>query len=170
MRARVVGVALAGLGIATAAVLSPLAGMASAGHENEILSAKLRGKHEVGKKGDKNGRGEVTIFGVDGDDKTLCYVLNVDKVKRSAKGLAAHIHAGKKGKNGDVVVNLAAPGDGDAADCLTEGEKNPTTGADVFPTGAKVADILAKPKNFYVNVHTTQFPDGAIRGQLKKDS
>ena len=29
-----------------------------------------------------------------------------------------------------------------------------------------VAAILASPAGYYVNVHTTDFPNGAIRGQL----
>ncbi len=29
-----------------------------------------------------------------------------------------------------------------------------------------IAAIRANPSNYYVNVHTTDFPDGAIRGQL----
>jgi CHRD domain len=30
------------------------------------------------------------------------------------------------------------------------------------------ADILAHPKAYYVNVHTGDFPAGAVRGQLKR--
>ena len=29
-----------------------------------------------------------------------------------------------------------------------------------------MADILANPGDYYVTVHTGEFPDGAIRGQL----
>ena len=107
--------------------------------------------------GDPNGRGEVYVFGIDGDATTLCYVLLVDKIETAT---AAHIHEGAAGANGPVVANLAAPFDGDAADCLTEGE----TGK--FPTGEKVADILANPEDYYVNVHNATYPGGAIRGQL----
>ena len=40
------------------------------------------------------------------------------------------------------MVNLAPPADGNAADCLTEGE------AGKFPTEEKVADILANPEDY----------------------
>ena len=103
----------------TAAVV-PM-GMAVAGHTNVVLEADLTGRAEVGTTnrlaGDPNGRGEAYVFGVDGDPTTLCYVLTVDKV---GTPVAAHIHEGAAGTNGPVVVNLAAPADGNAADCLTE--------------------------------------------------
>ncbi len=104
-----------------------------------------------------NGRGEAYVFGIDGDPTTLCYVLTVDKIRTP---VAAHIHEGAAGTNGPVVANLAAPADGNAADCLTEGEEG------TFVGDQTVADILANPQDYYVNVHNEKFPSGAIRGQL----
>ncbi len=154
--------AIAGAVAATAitAAVVPM-GMAIAGHENPVLEANLTGRAEVGPTsklaGDPNGRGEAYVFGIDGDPTTLCYMLTVDKI---AKAAAAHIHEAGAGANGPVVVNLAAPGDGNAADCLTEGE------AGKFVGDQTVADILANPENYYVNVHNAAYPGGAIRGQL----
>jgi hypothetical protein len=36
----------------------------------------------------------------------------------------------------------------------------------VFVAGQTVADILANPGDYYVNVHNPKYPSGAIRGQL----
>jgi hypothetical protein len=129
-----------------------------------VLEANLDGRSEVatGAKnnrivGDPNGRGEAYVFGIDGDATTLCYVLTVNKI---ATATAAHIHEGSAGANGPVVVNLAAPADGNAADCLTEGEDGKFVGDQT------VADILDNPEDYYVNVHNAEYPGGAIRGQL----
>lgn len=154
--------AIAGATAAAAitAVVVPM-GMAVAGHTNSVLETSLNGRSEVGTSnrlaGDPNGRGEAYVFGIDGDPTTLCYVLTVDKV---GTPMAAHIHKGAAGTNGGVVVNLAAPADGNAADCLTEGE------AGKFAGDQTVADILAHPGDYYVNVHNAEYPSGAIRGQL----
>ncbi len=153
---------------AVGALIGPLNG-AGAGHSNLLLESELRGRNEVATSaenrrqvGDPNGRGEVYVFGIDGDPTTLCYVLTVSGIEPAT---AAHIHKGAKGENGPVVANLAAPADGNAADCLTEGEVGPGT-TPKFPTGETVAAILADPESYYVNVHNTDYPGGAIRGQL----
>ena len=162
---------VAGISAALAAgtLFGPLNG-AYAGHTNTVLTAELRGREEVAadgtnrrRAGDPDGRGEAYVFGVDGDPTTLCYVLTVEGIEEAT---AAHIHEGARGENGPVVANLAAPADGDAADCLTEGETGPGTTLK-FPTGETVADILANPGDYYVNVHNAEYPGGAIRGQLK---
>ena len=141
-------------------------GIAAAGHTNTVLETSLSGRNEVRdgasntrNVGDPDGRGEAYVFGIDGDATTLCYVLTVDMIGAAT---AAHIHEGRAGSNGPVVANLAAPADGNAADCLTEGE----TGK--FPTGETVASILANPSDYYVNVHNAEYPGGAIRGQLAR--
>lgn len=148
-----------------------LAQSANAGHTNTVLRAELDGSSEVAGDGDTSqvvgdvtGTGHVSVFGVDGDPTTLCYVLNVSGIQQVpvAEGMAAHIHEGASGENGPVVAALAGPEDGNAADCLTEGEEGK------FPMGQPgiVQRILKNPEGFYVNVHNPQFPDGAIRGQL----
>ena len=58
--------------------------------------------------------------------------------------------------NGPIVVPLSQPTTGDP------GASSGCTRAD-----ADLAqDIQRHPKRYYVNVHTTDFPGGAARGQL----
>jgi hypothetical protein len=166
MRRSVVGLVAIAVGLVF--VLRP----ATAGHTNTVLTAELDGDQEVATGatnnrivGDPNGRGEVDVFGIDGDPQTLCYVLRVDEIQLVEPGMMAHIHEGASGQNGPIVVNLARPFDGDAADCLTEGEILPN-GTPAFPTGETVAEILGNPSGYYVNVHNPEYPGGAIRGQL----
>lgn len=152
-------------------LLLPLA--ASAGHTNTVLTAQLDGRQEIPSNGnnrrivgDANGEGEAYVFGIDGDPETLCYVLLVEKIQIDAGGVAAHIHAGPRGENGPVIAALAGPGDGNAADCLTEGEMgkfplHPEAGSGI------VQDILNHPEDYYINVHNPDFPSGAVRGQLE---
>ena len=158
-------------GLAVGLVLAPIP--AQAGHTNTLVGAHLTGRAEVaadGSKrlvGDPNGRGEAYVFGVDGDPTTLCYILEVSRIAEldQAPGGArmAHIHRGAAGTNGPVEVNLAFPQDGQAADCLTEGE----AGKGLDP--GEVQLILGNPSAYYVNVHNSEYPSGAVRGQLYVD-
>ncbi len=153
--------------------------VANAGHTNSVLEADLNGRAEVSDDargnrivGDPNGRGEAYVFGIDGDDTTLCYVLTADKIADldspfDGTVMNAHIHEGAPDENGPVVAALAFPLGGQAADCLTEGEPGK------FPTGEAgiVQEILEHPEDYYINVHNSEYPaadgKGAIRGQLQ---
>jgi hypothetical protein len=98
------------------------------------------------------GGAEITI-----DDETneVCYELTIEGIGAPDAVIAAHIHAGDAGVAGDVVVPLfTEPPSGEMTGCVQ----------DVDPE--IVAAITADPFGYYVNIHTEQFPDGAVRGQL----
>lgn len=170
MRHRILTAITAAAGITVAAVALQV-GTATAGHSNDLLEATLDGRSEVATDaedrrivGDPNGKGEAYVFGIDNDPNTLCYVLTVEGIAEldlaPGNGRAAHIHEGPAGANGPVVANLAWPQDGNAADCLSDDEPGK------FVNGGSVAEILENPEDYYVNVHNTEFPGGALRGQL----
>jgi hypothetical protein len=163
------------VGAGVAAVAAASFSVAQAGHENAVLEAELSGAAEVDGDGaagvgDPDGSGRAFVFGIDDDPTTLCYVITatgIDPTFEAGEVGMAHIHRGAEGENGPVVAALAFPLEGDAADCITEGEegKFPLIGEAGEPESI-AADILANPANYYVNVHTGEYPNGAIRGQL----
>ena len=100
--------------------------------------------------GDPVGAGTATVRLRAGQGQ-VCYQLAATNLPPAA---AAHIHRGATGAAGPVVVPLQTPGaDGTSSGC-----------APVART--LVAAILAAPASYYVNVHTAEFPGGAVRGQL----
>jgi hypothetical protein len=82
----------------------------------------------------------------------VCYQLSVSNILLPAT--AAHIH---RGSTAAIVVGLTAPDVSGAAQGCTTGVAR-----------ALVKEILRDPSAFYVNVHTTDYPGGAIRGDLSK--
>jgi Cu/Zn superoxide dismutase len=88
-------------------------------------------------------------------DGRVCYQL---AAKNLPKAVAAHIHKGKAGVSGNVVVPLKTPNAAGNAKGCTKAKK------------ALVRSMIKSPRGFYVNVHTGEFPNGAIRGQLKGSS
>ncbi|MDT5036692.1 MAG: hypothetical protein QOE03_1877 [Micromonosporaceae bacterium] len=74
--------------------------------------------------------------------------------------VAGHIHTGAAGTAGAVVVPFFGAG-------LTAG-LTAVVGAATVTDPAVLDAILANPGAFYVNLHTAEFPAGAVRGQLHK--
>jgi hypothetical protein len=124
-----------------------------------VLFARLNGRNEIGPDGrrgagDPDGRGGFTAL-IAADQ--VCFGLTVDNIATPA---AAHIHRGRRSQNGPIVVTLTAPSAGDPG----------ASSGCVPPDGGNTAvlqEILKHPNHFYANVHTGDFPNGAVRGQLK---
>lgn len=111
------------------------------------LHATLTGKAEK-PTGDPDGSGtaEVKINGT-----SVCWEIKAAKV---ASLMAAHIHKGKAGVAGPVVVPFGKTYKGKG--CATA-------------TAAVAAAIERTPGAYYVNVHNVKYPAGALRGQLRSD-
>lgn len=114
------------------------------------LTAELNGANEVPQAGDPDGSGSAHVTLNQGQGE-ICFSIatsNVDDI------VAAHIHVGAAGVNGGVVVNFdwgSTGGNG----CVA-------ADADL------IKQIRQDPAGYYVNVHSLEFPGGAIRGQLSK--
>jgi trimeric autotransporter adhesin len=87
-------------------------------------------------------------------------VLGVDGIALG-QIMSAHIHAGPRGSNGPVVIDLLALGSFvDAKDGLS------ILLLDDVSIGGMVGEDQLRSAGLYVNVHSTAFPDGEIRGQI----
>ena len=112
------------------------------------FQAQLSGASEV-PPADPDGVGMARIA-INDDSNRICTDLEVRMIGQVT---AAHIHRGAPGVNGPPVVTLDPPDDNDSDDCDTADD-------------ALIDEIRHNPAGFYVNVHTTEYPDGAIRGQI----
>lgn len=138
-------------------------------HIGKVLAAKfsatMAGGNEVPPV-QSNATG-VTSFRTATNDTVIKYKINVTGFSNAT---SAHVHMGKVGSNGDVVVDL-----------MQGGKKNPTklglairgnitdsklTG---LLKGKTITDLISAMKSgdTYVNVHTDKNPKGEIRGQIQ---
>ncbi|WP_019876642.1 CHRD domain-containing protein [Sporichthya polymorpha] len=112
-------------------------------------------------------RGEVRAFlSLDDPRNSVCYLITWSGLK--GKVVAAHLHRGAAGKTGphhvDLVNDVKVPGKrGSLADCVDADDAH---GHRMKPNPRAVSRVLAKPERFYLNLHTTAYPDGARRAQL----
>lgn len=119
---------------------------------NEVVgnnfAANLSGANEV-PAGDPDGVGTAHISINDATNQVCAHL----EVRNIGAVTAAHIHQGRAGVNGPPVITLDAPDDNDSDDCDTVAD-------------SLVDQIRNTPGNFYVNVHTAEYPNGAVRGQI----
>ena len=125
---------------------------APAGAAVKRLEANLTGAAETAPGGDDDGSGTAKLR-LDRAKKRVCFTIRVRDI---GDVVAAHIHAGGRGVAGSIAVDLiAAPESGARFTGCTEGVAK-----------SLIRKILRRPKKYYVNVHTGDFPGGAVRGQL----
>jgi hypothetical protein len=121
------------------------------------LAAVLNGRNEVPAQGgpavgDKDGQA-IQVLRIKGDQ--VAFALSWKNV---AAPTAGHIHLGARGVNGAVKI----PFFGSAL----PGTLNAAVGKVTIADKALLDEIKANPTGFYANLHTAEFPGGAVRGQL----
>lgn len=149
------------LAASTCVVAAALASPATAGHTAHRAStsapqhaavhrlhAHLNGSNEV-PNGDPDGTGAVTVRLRPAAGRVCAHAT----WQHIGKPVAAHIHHGRAGVSGPVVIDLTSSVTG-GSHCATGVRK------------ALIHRILVHPRRFYFNIHTSAYPAGAIRGQL----
>jgi hypothetical protein len=139
--------ALIAAGVAAASLAVAIAAGAATNAGTTKLEAKLRGANE-GAPASNRGRTEIRLTPSTG---RVCWETTITKI--DGKPNASHIHKGRKGVSGNVVVPLGA---GYKRQGCTTASK------------ALVRAILRSPAAYYVNVHNAKHPAGAMRGQLTR--
>ncbi|HEX6301131.1 MAG TPA: CHRD domain-containing protein [Acidimicrobiia bacterium] len=129
------------------------------------FDAQLSGDNEVpAVASDGSGYASVTVSEDESSIDYRLYVHDLDHV------VQAHIHVGSDGENGDVAVFLfeADPPRSEdgllAEDTITEADLIPIPG-EFDGTMAQLVELI-RSGDTYVNVHTTAYGTGEIRGQL----
>ena len=136
--------------VGSAAMLAGPASAQPATDGGKKFTTSLTGAAEVPGPGDPDGSGTAKIT-VNPGQARVCYELEVTGI---APATLAHIHIGSATQAGPISVTLDAPTDGDSSGCVT--------------VTRSLADAIRKaPQAYYVNVHNADFPNGALRGQLK---
>ena len=117
------------------------------------IAVTLRGVAEQPTVGDPDGTGTATLRLRAGQGR-VCYTLDAQGITLPAAG--AHIHVGGAIEAGPIALQLNAPSaSGAASGCVAAGRP-------------LVQDLLQNRDRYYVNVHTTDFPAGALRAQLRQ--
>ena len=136
------------IGVATLAMTLTLAPTAQA---ITRFTLTMTGAAERPGPGDPDGSGTAVIT-INRGLGEVCWELEVTDI--TLPSIGAHIHIAPVTDPGPIVVHLTAPdATGTSAGCTT--------------VDSALAKAISKdPAAYYVNVHTTDFPGGALRAQL----
>ena len=118
--------------------------------QKSTFTNTLTGADEIPGPGDPDGAG-TAVFTLDTATNEVCWDI---KVQNIAEPTAGHVHIGGSGKSGSFMMDLNLPANGLKA----------CTPVDSTTMG----HMSGGPKSHYLNIHTAEFPDGAVRGQLQK--
>jgi hypothetical protein len=143
-----------GTPLVLALVLGLLASLALSGvvvAAPTTLTATLAGVTEGENPGNPDGSGTASVV-LDPETGEACWELMAEGIGPVTQ---SHIHVGAEGVSGDVVVPLDVDGfDGTSEGCTSDVD------------AAVLQAVIDDPAGHYVNLHTEDFPAGAIRGQL----
>jgi hypothetical protein len=102
--------------------------------------------------GDVDGTGTARIT-VNHGQQEVCWEVSVSDILLPAT--SSHIHRAPRDVRGGIVVVLSPPdATGESSGCASGVDRT------------LIQEILTNPAAFYVNVHTSDYPAGAVRGQL----
>jgi PKD repeat protein len=113
------------------------------------LAGTLNGDREVGDPGDPDGEGFATVIFDDREAHFYFHAMN------TLEPSAAHVHRGNASENGSIAIDPSATFNQGVAVASVEVDDD------------LAREILASPHNFYFNIHNSEFPAGAVRGQLR---
>ena len=147
---------IAATAIVVGLVSIPLFAPGTAGAKKTKLQADLSGAAEVPGPGDPDGTGSAVLQLKEKPGKKngkICFLITYQNLGSVVGG---HIHEGGPTTDGPIVVPLfeTPTAEGVIDDCVKQ-KRN------------VVKKIAHKPGDFYVNLHSTEFPGGAIRGQMR---
>ncbi|MGQ0466000.1 MAG: CHRD domain-containing protein [Sporichthyaceae bacterium] len=160
--------------LACTAAIVPTAAHAGDGPVGIVFRATLAGS-EVPGGGDPKGSGTAILKLVPATNE-VCWDIAWTGLAGSVTGI--HLHHGGSGETGphavDMVNGAALPGASGSHDgCQTLGKGGGHSmnmqlfNAHTEPGGGSTLDaIVADPEHYYVQLHTTAYEKGAVRGQL----
>ncbi|WP_160352119.1 CHRD domain-containing protein [Sphingorhabdus profundilacus] len=118
----------------------------------ETHRASLSGREVVTSTGDRDGSAQAEVSIANTLDQ-ICYDIN--KINNIADITSVSINRGLRGQTGPAVLTFSRANEGGWKNCVKRSEW--------------LEDSLEwKPGNYYIQISTTEFPQGAIRGQLTR--
>ena len=139
----------------------PAFSLASDAAPPTVFTVTLRAENEPNgaSTSESKGNAQVMVFA----DGTMEFAFTVNN-KSGETFTRAHIHKAPAGANGPIHWDFLEAGVPVAS---ISDQPSQLRGVARPRAAAVLADLLANPDKYYVNVHSSAFPGGAVRGQVQ---
>ena len=129
--------------------------------EPVVFNVTMRAENEPNgaSTSESKGAAQVKVFA----DGTIEFLFTINN-KSADTFTRAHIHTAAAGSNGPIHWDFLEAGNPVAS---ISDQPSQLRGVARPRAAAVVADLLANPSGYYVNVHSSAFPGGAVRGQVQ---
>lgn len=140
---------------------SALSARSAGGEGVTVFNVQLRAENEPNgtSTSEALGHAQVKVYG----DGVMEFTFTINN-KPGETFTRAHIHKAAAGVNGPIHWDFLEAGNPVAS---VSDQPSQLRGVARARAAAVLADLLANPSNYYVNVHSTAFPGGSVRGQLE---
>lgn len=125
-----------------------------------VFNVQLRSENEPNSASTSESKGYAQVMVL--ADGTIEFTFTINN-KSAETYTRAHIHKAPAGVNGPIHWDFLEAGNPVAS---ISDQPSQLRGVARARAAAVLADLLAHPDQYYVNVHSTAFPGGAVRGQL----
>lgn len=143
------------------ATQTPSFGLSSDAAPPTVFNVQLRAENEPGPVSTSESKGPAQVMVL--ADGTIEFSFTINN-KSAETYTRAHIHKAPAGVNGPIHWDFLEAGVPVAS---VSGQPSQLRGVARARADAVLSDLLANPAGYYVNVHSTVFPGGAVRGQLR---
>lgn len=140
---------------------TPASAVAADAMPQAVFNVTLRAENEPNGASTSTSKGAAQVIVL--TDGTIEFLFTVNN-KSGETYNRAHIHKAAAGINGPIHWDFLEAGNPVAS--LSD-QPSQLRGVARPRAAAVLADLLANPDQYYVNVHSTAFPGGAVRGQLR---
>ncbi len=124
----------------------------------------MTGEAEVDMDGQEGASAAATLI-VDPVAGTITHTVNFSEVDGPfAEAPGYHIHVGADDENGPVVLFLAT---GEGLQAAADDDGSIITESVVDADAALLRLLVTDSANYYINLHSDDFPGGAVRAQLE---
>jgi hypothetical protein len=126
-----------------------------------VFNVQLRAENEPNGASTSDSKGHAQVMVL--EDGTIEFTFTVNN-KSGETYTRAHIHKAPAGVNGPIHWDFLEAGV--PVESISD-QPSQLRGVARARAAAVLSDLLAHPDQYYVNVHSTVFPGGAVRGQLQ---